>query len=357
MPLLRTATIQLGILILFNCVTILLVFPACISYDIKIHFKQNHNFKDDISSEKYKKIYRPYHKGSSHAIIPLRQAVTHALPPDGRNVVTVLAPPVGQREDSWPSTGMPRFYTKKDIESDVISITEECRNGFLLKRFLSGMLAPFMLKTPVKVIVIISCVAAMLIGVWGIYHLDDGLVLTDFVPKDTNEYKFLSQRTKYFGLYQMYAVTKGNFKYPTNQRLLYDYHAAFNRIKKVKNENSEPSEFWLSMFRDWLLGLQRAFDEHWSTGCITQEDWCKNATDDAIMAYKLLVQTGRVDNPVDKSLVKTARLVDANGIINTKPFYNYLSAWVSNDALAYSASRAYFHQNHANGSMILKMLT
>nr|XP_053627735.1 protein patched homolog 1-like [Cherax quadricarinatus] len=34
------------------------------------------------------------------------------------------------------------------------------------------------------------------------------------------------------------------------------------------------------------------------------------------------------------------RLVDAEGIINPKAFYNYLTAWVSNDALAYSASQA-----------------
>lgn len=34
------------------------------------------------------------------------------------------------------------------------------------------------------------------------------------------------------------------------------------------------------------------------------------------------------------------RLVDADGLINAKAFYNYLSAWASNDALAYSASQA-----------------
>jgi patched 1 protein len=36
------------------------------------------------------------------------------------------------------------------------------------------------------------------------------------------------------------------------------------------------------------------------------------------------------------------RLVDEVGIINPKAFYNYLTAWVSNDALAYSASQASF---------------
>lgn len=36
------------------------------------------------------------------------------------------------------------------------------------------------------------------------------------------------------------------------------------------------------------------------------------------------------------------KLVDASGIINPKAFYTYLTAWVSNDALAYYASQANF---------------
>lgn len=87
-------------------------------------------------------------------------------------------------------------------------------------------------------------------------------------------------------------------------------------------------------------GLQKAFDRDWKNGCITQERWYKNASDEGILAYKLLVQTGHVDNPIDKSLVTQVRLVDGEGVINPKAFYNYLSAWASNDALAYGASQA-----------------
>jgi len=53
-----------------------------------------------------------------------------------------------------------------------------------------------------------------------------------------------------------------------------------------------------------------------------------------------LVQTGHVDYPVDKSLVTQVRLVDSEGVINPKAFYNYLSAWIGNDAIAYSESQA-----------------
>lgn len=34
------------------------------------------------------------------------------------------------------------------------------------------------------------------------------------------------------------------------------------------------------------------------------------------------------------------RLVNADGIINPKAFYIYLTAWVSNDPVAYAASQA-----------------
>lgn len=187
----------------------------------------------------------------------------------------------------------------------------------------------------------LALIVILIASVWGATKVADGLELTDIVPQETDEHKFLSLQGKYFGFYSMYAVTQGNFEYPTNQKLLYDYHESFVRIPSIiKNDNGGLPEFWLSLFRDWLIELQKAFDHDYATGKITQERWYPNATDEAILAFKLLVQTGYVDNPVDKSLVTQVRLVDGDGIINQKAFYNYLSAWVTNDALAYSASQA-----------------
>lgn len=176
-------------------------------------------------------------------------------------------------------------------------------------------------------------------SLWGVVKVKDGLDLTDIVPQNTDEHKFLSAQGKYFGFYNMFAVTQGDFEYPTNQKLLYEYHEAFVRIPNIiKNDNGGLPEFWLSLFRDWLVGLQKAFDRDYKNSCINQERWFSNASVEAILAYKLLVQTGHVDNPIDKSLVTQVRLVNSEGIINPKAFYNYLSAWASNDALAYGAS-------------------
>ncbi|KOB76937.1 putative hedgehog receptor, partial [Operophtera brumata] len=182
-------------------------------------------------------------------------------------------------------------------------------------------------------------------SVWGATKVRDGLDLTDIVPENTDEHEFLYRQEKYFGFYSMYAVTQGDFEYPTNQKLLYEYHDQFVRIPNIiKNDNGGLTKFWLSLFRDWLLDLQAVYDKEVESGCITQERWFKNASDEGILAYKLMVQTGHVDNPIAKSLFTKDtknghRLVDKDGIIDSKAFYNYLSAWATNDALAYGASQ------------------
>jgi len=49
-------------------------------------------------------------------------------------------------------------------------------------------------------------------------------------------------------------------------------------------------------------GLQDAFDSDWETGKITYNNY-KNGSDDAVLAYKLLVQTGNRAKPIDISQV------------------------------------------------------
>lgn len=188
----------------------------------------------------------------------------------------------------------------------------------------------------------LALIAIILASVWGATKVKDGLDLTDIVPENTIEYEFLSRQEKYFGFYNMYAVTQGDFEYPTNQKLLYEYHDQFVRIPNIiKNDDGGLTKFWLSLFRDWLLEQQAAFDKEVASGCITPEGWCQNATEEGVLGYKLVVQTGHVDNPIEKALVNDSRhrLVDKNGNISPKAFYNYLSAWNTNDALAYGASQ------------------
>lgn len=54
-------------------------------------------------------------------------------------------------------------------------------------------------------------------------------------------------------------------------------------------------------------GLQEAFDKDWQAGRITQGNY-RNGSDDGVLAYKLLVQTGRREKPVNINLVRNINL-------------------------------------------------
>lgn len=54
----------------------------------------------------------------------------------------------------------------------------------------------------------------------------------------------------------------------------------------------------LSVLLWFLAGLQQAFDKDWEDGRITLNSY-RNGSDDGVLAYKLLVQTGRRDKPIN----------------------------------------------------------
>lgn len=89
-----------------------------------------------------------------------------------------------------------------------------------------------------------------------------------------------------------------------------------------------------------LSDLQHSFDIGIASGHFHSSGWHPNATDNAVLAYKLLIQTGDIDNPIDKTQPSYTRLVDGDGFVNSDAFYNYLTAWVYNDLLAYDISQA-----------------
>ncbi|XP_022643645.1 protein patched-like [Varroa destructor] len=199
----------------------------------------------------------------------------------------------------------------------------------------------FLIFRPVmRSLLILSLVGLLMFGCWGVFYIENGIKLTDVIPAHTEEYEYLRYHERYFGTYRIFAITQADFDYPSNQSLLYEYYNALKKVKQiVKNEHGDLPGFWLTYFRKWLIELQELFDKEWKSGHITAEGWTANASQDGILAYKLLVQTGLADTPVDKQLLPRNRLVDSQGVINPKPFYNYLTAWYNHDALGYTLSR------------------
>ncbi|KAJ8790064.1 hypothetical protein J1605_021502 [Eschrichtius robustus] len=236
------------------------------------------------------------------------------------------------------STSSTRDLLSQFSDSSLHCLEPPC-SKWTLSSFAEKHYAPFLLKPKAKVVVIFLFLGLLGVSLYGTTRVRDGLDLTDIVPRETREYDFIAAQFKYFSFYNMYIVTQ-KADYPNIQHLLYDLHKSFSNVKYVMlEENKQLPKMWLHYFRDWLQGLQDAFDSDWETGKIMPNNY-KNGSDDGVLAYKLLVQTGSRDKPIDISQLTKRRLVDADGIINPNAFYIYLTAWVSNDPVAYAASQA-----------------
>ncbi|XP_045158248.1 protein patched homolog 1-like isoform X2 [Mercenaria mercenaria] len=373
-PALRVFCIQAGILILFNLVAVLLIYPAICSLDLKrkknkrvdvfccfesygdnntvIELQPHINVHDPVDRELSPPPgYSPpsYHP-PPYSDLLARDMIAQSST-DGGHAQTVLAPHEGQ---FVTRCGSPIPFSTYDTANNnsrqclTDGDTVTCKERFakLQKACLTTSLtalavnkyAPFLQKTPVKVFTSIFFIVILIIGIWGTAQVKDGLDLTDVVPRDTYEYSFLENQSKYFGFYSIYLVTK-DADYPNNQRLLREYHRSFQNVDKIlKEKDGSLPTFWLDTFRDWLVGLQAAFDRDYANGTFHKNGWYLNASDDAVLAYKLLAQTGNPDNSVDETQITKTRLVNAEGIIYPPAFYNYLTVWISNDGLAYSYS-------------------
>lgn len=321
-PALKIFCIQCAIVMCFNLAASLLVFPAMISLDLR----RRQSGRQDVFCCCYPLIKQ-----------------NHNIANNSCGVGGVGGGSFGGNCGNGSIAG---YHINNNVmlnsaEQGLIArYADKSTSYFSLSQFAYKYYATFITSGSVKFFGMLCFAGLMGYSLHNAMKLEDGLDLFDMVPKNTNEHEFLKVQSKMFSFYNMFAVTQGDFEYPTNQKLLYEYHEAFVRVPQViKNDNGGLPDFWLSMFRDWLVNLQSAFDRDYKLGKITQERWYRNASADAILAYKLLVQTGYVDNPIDKSLVTTNRLVDNDGIINPKAFYNYLSAWASNDVFPYSASQ------------------
>ena len=74
---------------------------------------------------------------------------------------------------------------------------------------------------------------AIFLGVcaYGAFQVKDGLNVAEMIPREKVEYAFVSARFRYFSFYQMDAVTMGNFDYANGQKILYNYHRSFRKVR------------------------------------------------------------------------------------------------------------------------------
>uniref|UniRef100_A0A6Q2ZBJ3 SSD domain-containing protein n=1 Tax=Esox lucius TaxID=8010 RepID=A0A6Q2ZBJ3_ESOLU len=351
-PALRAFSLQAAVVVVFNFAMVLLIFPAILSMDL--YRREDRRFD----------IFCCFYSPCANRVI---QIEPHAYL-DGQTQITMQST-VQLRTEYDPRTQA--FYTTAEPRSqisvqpftpgvcvpggstsshrDLLAQFGEASLGlrcpeppcsrWTLASFAERHYAPFLLQPTTKVVVILLFLVLLVVSLYGTTRVRDGLELTDIVPRETSEYDFIGAQFKFFSFYNMYVVTQ-RAEYAQAQPLLYQLHQRFSTVRYIlREDNGQLPRMWLHYFRDWLQGLQAAFDQDWEAGRITQSSY-SNGSDDGILAYKLLVQTGRRDKPINLNQLMRQRLVDADGIINPGAFYIYLTAWVSNDPVAYAASQA-----------------
>ncbi|XP_066454111.1 protein patched homolog 2 isoform X1 [Eleutherodactylus coqui] len=377
-PALRAFSLQAAIVVVFNFAMVLLIFPAILSLDLQRREDERLDilccFYSPCSSRVIQiqpqempdgndnHTYHPSSYGNptittSTQITTTVQAFTQC-DSSGHHVVTIL-PPTSQISTS-PSVIVPtvdplgsQVFSPSSSTRDLLSQVNETKGRrecvplpFLkwsLSEFAHEKYAPLLLKPEMKGIVVALFMALLGLGLYGTTMVHDGLYLTDIVPRETKEYSFISAQFKYFSFYNMFIVTKGGFDYPKAQKSLYQLHESFSSVKYiVREEGRDLPKMWLHYFQDWLRGLQDSFDKDCQSGRITQDSY-RNGTEDGILAYKLLIQTGNKKDPFNLEQLTSRRLLDENGLVPHDAFYIYLTVWVSNDPLGYAASQANFY--------------
>uniref|UniRef100_A0A8B9Q8W9 Patched 1 n=1 Tax=Apteryx owenii TaxID=8824 RepID=A0A8B9Q8W9_APTOW len=328
-PALRAFSLQAAIVVVFNFAMVLLIFPAILSMDL---YRREDRRLD---------IFCCFTSPCATRVIQI-EPQTYAENSDN-TCYKISVQPVTVTQDnlscqSPESTSSTRDLLSQFSDSSMHCLEPPCTR-WTLSSFAEKHYAPFLLKPKAKIVVIFLFLSLLGLSLYGTTRVRDGLDLTDIVPRETREYDFIAAQFKYFSFYNMYIVTQ-KADYPNVQHLLYELHKSFSNVTYILlEEDKQLPKMWLHYFRDWLQGLQDAFDSDWETGKITYNSY-KNGSDDAVLAYKLLVQTGNRAKPIDVSQLTKQRLVDADGIINPNAFYIYLTAWVSNDPVAYAASQA-----------------
>ncbi|XP_034265978.1 protein patched homolog 1 isoform X1 [Pantherophis guttatus] len=373
-PALRAFSLQAAVVVVFNFAMVLLIFPAILSMDL---YRREDRRLDifccftspcvsrviQIEPQAYAEAgdnlrYSPPPPYSSPSFahetqITMQSTVQLRTEYDPHTQVyyTTAEPrseisvqPVTMPQDNLSCQSPESTSSTRDLLSQFSGTTLHCLEPpctkWTLSSFAEKQYAPLLLKPKAKIMVICLFLGLLGLSLYGTTRVRDGLDLTDIVPRETREYEFIAAQFKYFSFYHMYIVTQ-KADYPNIQHLLYELHRSFSNVTYVLlEENKQLPKMWLHYFRDWLQGLQEAFDNDWKSGKITLHSY-KNGSEDAVLAYKLLVQTisNMRDKPLNMSQLAKQRLVDADGIINPKAFYMYLTAWVSNDPVAYAASQ------------------
>ncbi|XP_029409823.1 protein patched homolog 2 isoform X3 [Nannospalax galili] len=357
-PALRAFSLQAAIVVGCNFAAVMLVFPAVLSLDLCRRHSRRLDVLCCFSSPCSARVIQILPQELEDRTVPVGiahltttvQAFAHCEA-SSQHVVTILPPqthlvsppsdPLGS--ELYSPGGSTRDLLGQEGARQKAACESLLCTHWNLAHFARYQFAPLLLQTQAKALVLVFFGALLGLSLYGATLVQDGLALTDVVPRGTKEHAFLSAQLRYFSLYEVALVTQGGFDYTHSQRALFDLHQRFSSLKAVlPPPATQAPRTWLHYYRNWLQGIQAAFDQDWASGRITHHSY-RNGSEDGALAYKLLIQTGNTQEPLDFSQLTTRKLVDKEGLIPPELFYMGLTVWVSSDPLGLAASQANFY--------------
>ncbi|VDN24577.1 unnamed protein product [Gongylonema pulchrum] len=224
---------------------------------------------------------------------------------------------------------------------------DENKKWYTLTGFLRYYYIPFLERPLTKLMVIVACSSMFLFGCLGLYQSTLGLELSDVLPEGTAPAAFLRAREQYFSFYPMYAILKGNeIDFPEQQEQIEQYRLDIAKSNYVIKVNGHPSEeYWMSMMRAWLNSIQKHLNDALKKGDIDpvtgQIKPGAKISEEAKIARRLVCSYGNNYNCTGR--ISKIKLVNGAGWINADGFYNYLTAWYNVDNMMYYVSQAAFY--------------
>ena len=81
---------------------------------------------------------------------------------------------------------------------------------------------------------IIFFLCLLAVGIYGALQVEDGLELTDVVPRESVAHRFVEAQFKYFSFYPLALITQEGFDYAYQQEKLLSYHEDFKQVSGEK---------------------------------------------------------------------------------------------------------------------------
>ncbi|GMR37186.1 hypothetical protein PMAYCL1PPCAC_07381 [Pristionchus mayeri] len=316
-PALKSFCSQTAILLAFNLLFLMILFPAFITIDLR---RRRKGIRDMGWCLKKKEMSG---KENEAVGMPHTQSNVSEYPVSSQTHLTTLNTPTHddvenfEREDPWYTVG-----------------------GFLKIYYI-----PALKRKDVRYLVLGATIACVAFGLIGMYNNTLGLELSDVLPANTAPAAFIAAREKYFSFYPMFSVIKGgNVNIPRQQQQIEAYRQEMAESRFViKGDDGKPQEYWLSLIRTWLVSLDKVAEKAIQDGELMiggEIPAGKKPEPEVYIARAMLCSVRNSWNCTDR--VGKIKMVNEEGVVREDAFYNYLTGWYNVDNMMYYVSQASF---------------